>query len=128
MRKGSENRPAASRETRSRTKPDHLSVEDRPRKTEFWELRLYVAGQTPRSLTAFANLKDICDEHLAGKYRIEVVDLVKNPQLAKCDQIVALPTLVRRLPEPVRKVIGHLSDTEKVLVGLQLRPRARDQD
>jgi len=86
-----------------------------------WELRLYVAGQTTKSLTAFANLKQICEEHLAGKYRIEVIDLLKNPQLAKGDQILALPTLVRKLPEPVRKIIGDLSNTERVLVGLDLR-------
>lgn len=90
-----------------------------------WELRLYVAGQTARSVTAFANLKKICEEHLAGKYRIEVIDLLLNPQLAAGDQIVAIPTLVRTLPEPIRKIIGDLSDTEKVLVGLQLRPRKR---
>jgi circadian clock protein KaiB len=89
-----------------------------------WELRLYVAGQTPKSLQAFANLKNICEEHLAGSYRIEVVDLLKNPQLARGDQILALPTLVRKLPEPVRKIIGDLSDRERVLVGLDLRPRA----
>ena len=89
-----------------------------------WELRLYVAGQTPKSLQAFTNLKNICEEHLAGRYRIEVVDLLKNPQLAKGDQILALPTLVRKLPEPVRKIIGDLSNTERVLVGLDLRPRA----
>ena len=89
---------------------------------ELWELRLYVAGQTPKSITAFENLKKICDEHLAGKYRIEIVDLMKNPQLAKGDQIVALPTLVRKLPPPIRKIIGDLSNTEKVLVGLNLRP------
>jgi circadian clock protein KaiB len=89
-----------------------------------WELRLYVAGQTAKSLQAFANLKRICEEHLGGKYRIEVVDLVKNPELAKGDQIFALPTLVRKLPEPVRKIIGDLSNTERVLVGLDLRPRA----
>jgi circadian clock protein KaiB len=89
-----------------------------------WELRLYVAGQTPKSLQAFANLKKICDEHLAGRYKIEVIDLVKNPQLAKGDQIFALPTLVRKLPEPVRKIIGDLSNTERVLVGLELRARA----
>ncbi len=86
-------------------------------------LRLYVAGQTPKSLQAFANLKRICEEHLAGTYRIEVIDLRKNPQLAKGDQILALPTLVRKLPEPVRKIVGDLSDTERVLVGLDLRPR-----
>jgi circadian clock protein KaiB len=87
-----------------------------------WELRLYVAGQTPKSLTAFANLKKLCEEHLAGQYTIEVVDLMKHPQLAEGDQIVAIPTLVRRLPEPVRKIIGDLSSTDRVLVGLQLRP------
>lgn len=95
----------------------------RPAAGEVWDLRLYVAGQTPRSLEAFANLKRICEEHLAGQYRIEVVDLLKQPQLAKGDQILALPTLVRKLPEPVRKIIGNLSDTERVLVGLDLRPR-----
>ena len=88
-----------------------------------WELKLYVAGQTAKSLQAFANLKRICEEHLAGEYHIEVVDLLKNPQLAKGDQILALPTLVRKLPEPVRKIIGDLSNTERVLVGLDLRPR-----
>jgi len=90
--------------------------------SEVWDLRLYVAGQTPKSLTAFANLKNLCEKHLAGKYRIEVVDLLVNPQLAAGDQIVAIPTLVRKLPEPIRKIIGDLSNTEKVLVGLQLRP------
>jgi len=89
---------------------------------KLWELRLYVAGQTPKSLAAFANLKRLCEEHLAGQYTIEVVDLMKHPQLAEGDQIVAIPTLVRRLPEPVRKIIGDLSSTERVLVGLQLRP------
>ena len=88
-----------------------------------WTLRLYVAGQTPRSLTAFANLKQICEEHLKGRYEIEVIDLMVNPALAKDDQILALPTLVRKLPEPVRKIIGDLSNTERVLVGLDLRPR-----
>ena len=86
-----------------------------------WDLRLYVAGQTAKSLQAFANLKRICEEHLAGQYHIEVIDLLKNPQLAKGDQILALPTLVRKLPEPVRKIIGDLSNTERVLVGLDLR-------
>jgi circadian clock protein KaiB len=89
-----------------------------------WELRLYVAGQTPKSLQAFANLKRVCEEHVPGKYQIEVVDLLKNPQLAKGDQILALPTLVRKLPEPMRKIIGDLSNTEKLLVGLDIRPRA----
>ena len=87
-----------------------------------WELRLYVAGQTPKSIEAFANLKKICKEHLDGAYRIEVIDLLKNPQLAKGDQILAIPTLVRKLPEPVKKIIGDLSNTERVLVGLDVRP------
>ena len=90
---------------------------------EFWELRLYVAGQTTRAIAAFANLKKLCEEHLQGKYRIEVIDLLKNPQLARGDQILAVPTLVRKLPQPVRKIIGDLSNTERVLVGLDLRPR-----
>jgi circadian clock protein KaiB len=85
-------------------------------------LRLYIAGQTPRSVKAFANLKKLCEEHLTGKYRIEVVDLIQNPQLAAGDQILAVPTLVRLLPEPVRKIIGDLSNTERVLVGLDIRP------
>jgi circadian clock protein KaiB len=87
-----------------------------------WELRLYVAGQTSKSITAFANLKRICEEHLEGKYRIEVIDLLLNPQLAKGDQILALPTLVRKLPSPVKKIIGDLSNTERVLVGLDIKP------
>ncbi len=86
-----------------------------------WELRLYVAGQTPKSLAAFANLKKICEEHLAGQYEIEVIDLLKEPQLASGDQILAIPTLVRKLPQPIRKIIGDLSNTERVLVGLNLR-------
>ncbi len=94
-----------------------------PGPPELWELRLYVAGVTPNSLTAFENLKRLCEEHLAGRYRIEVVDLLEQPQLAKGDQILAIPTLVRRLPPPLRKIIGDLSDTERVLVGLDLRPR-----
>src|SRR5262245_33216528 len=84
-------------------------------------LRLYIAGQTPRSIAAFANLKRICEQHLAGRYRIEVIDLVQNPQLAAGDQILAVPTLVRRLPEPVRKIIGDLSNADRVLVGLDIR-------
>ncbi len=87
-----------------------------------WELRLYVAGQTPRSLAALENLRKLCEAHLAGKYHIEVVDLLVHPQLSRDDQILALPTLVRKLPPPLRKIIGDLSDTERVLVGLQLRP------
>ena len=91
-------------------------------KTEVWELRLYTAGQTPRSLAAFANLTTLCEEHLPGRYKIEVIDLLKRPQLASGDQIVALPTLVRKLPEPLRRIVGDLSNTEDTLVGLQLRP------
>ena len=86
-------------------------------------LRLYVAGQTPKSISAFANLKKICEEHLAGRYKIQVVDLLENPQLARGDQILAIPTLVRKLPEPMRKIIGDLSNTERVLIGLDLLPR-----
>jgi len=86
-----------------------------------YELRLYVAGQTPKSLTAFANLKKICEEHLAGRYRIEIIDLLEQPQLAAGDQILAIPTLVRQLPQPLKKIIGDLSNTERVLVGLDLR-------
>jgi len=91
---------------------------------EKWMLRLYTAGQSPRSLAALDNLKRICEEHLSGRYSIEIVDLLKNPRLAKNDQIVAIPTLVRQLPAPLRKIIGDLSDTERALVGLQLRPRS----
>jgi len=91
-------------------------------RADLWRLKLYVAGQTPKSLAAFANLKKICEEHLAGKYQIEIIDLLENPILAKGDQILAIPTLVRKLPEPVKKIIGDLSNTERVLVGLDLRP------
>jgi circadian clock protein KaiB len=89
---------------------------------DVWELRLYVAGKTAKSVAAFENLTRLCEEHLAGKYQIEVVDLLVHPQLARGDQIVAIPTLVRKLPEPIRKVIGDLSNAERTLVGLQLRP------
>ena len=92
-----------------------------PARTAIWNLRLYVAGQTPRSLHALANLQKICEDHLRGMYRIEVVDLLENPQLSSGDQILAVPTLVRRLPTPVKKIIGDLSNTERVLVGLDLR-------
>ncbi len=88
-----------------------------------WTLKLYIAGQTPRSVAALHNLQRIADEHLDGRYRIQVIDLLENPQLAKGDQILAVPTLVRKLPVPVRKIIGDLSNTERVLVGLDLRPR-----
>ena len=90
---------------------------------QLWELRLYVAGQSSKSLTAFANLRRVCEEYLPGKYSIEVVDLLENPQLAEGDQIVAIPTLVRKLPAPIRKIVGDLSNIERTLVGLQLRPR-----
>ena len=87
-----------------------------------YQLRLYIAGQTPRSIGAFTNLKRICEQHLKGRYELEIIDLLQKPQLARGDQILAVPTLVRRLPEPVKKIIGDLSNTERVLVGLDLRP------
>jgi circadian clock protein KaiB len=93
-----------------------------PGSTEVWELRLYIAGETAKSIAAVANLNRICNEHLPGQFEIEVVDLLKHPQLARGDQIVAIPTLVRKLPNPIRKIIGDLSNTERTLVGLQLRP------
>lgn len=104
-----------------------LTLEEIARKqpvpnSEKWDLRLYVAGQSPRSVTAFANLKRLCEEHLPGRYNIEVIDLIKHPQLAAGDQILAIPTLVRKLPQPIRKIVGDLRDTERALVGLQLRP------
>lgn len=102
---------------------DSTRVESSPPPGD-WVLRLYIAGQTPKSLAALSNLHRICDEYLAGKFQIEVIDLLEKPQLAEGDQIVAIPTLVRKLPEPMRKVIGDLSDTEKTLVGLQLKPRS----
>jgi len=88
-----------------------------------WELKLYVAGQTTKSLTAFANLKKICEAHLKGKYSIRVIDLLKNPKLARGDQILAIPTLVRKLPQPIKRIIGDLSNTERVLVGLDVIPK-----
>lgn len=91
------------------------------KEAETWILRLYVAGQTPNSIKAFQNLKQICEEHLKGRYKIEVIDLLENPRLAKGDRILAIPTLVRKLPPPVKKIIGDLSNTERVLVGLDLR-------
>lgn len=95
------------------------------RTSEHYMLRLYVAGQTAKCIRAFSNLKSICEEYLAGQYHIEMVDLLQNPQLARGDQILAVPTLVRRLPEPIKKIIGDLSNTERVLVGLDLRPVRR---
>ena len=107
--------PATKTKTRARPrKPDH-------RKPQVWNLRLYVAGQTPKSIHAFANLKMLCEEHLKGCYQIKVIDLMENPQLARGDQIVAIPTVVRNLPQPVRKLIGDLSDNVRALVGLDLR-------
>ena len=97
-------------------------------KDEIWNLRLYVAGQTPKSIEAFANLKEICETHLKHKYRIEVIDLAENPELAKNDQILAIPTLVRKLPEPVKKIIGTLANEEKVLVGLEINPMKKNSE
>lgn len=94
----------------------------RPARKEFWRLRLYIAGQTPNSIAAIANLKTICEEQLQGRYKIEVIDLLEKPQLAKGDQIIAVPTLVRRLPPPVKKIIGNLSRTQRVVVGLDIKP------
>lgn len=91
---------------------------------EFWELRLYVAGQTERSVRAIRNLNRICKEHLEGRFSVEVIDLLERPQLAEGDQILAIPTLVRRLPEPIKKIIGDLSNEERVLIGLDIRPRS----
>jgi len=95
--------------------------EPSPITSEQWQLRLYVAGQTPKSVTAFANLKKLCEEHLQGQYRIEIIDLLQYPELAKRDQILAIPTLVRQLPQPIRQIIGDLSNQEKVLLGLDLK-------
>ena len=92
-------------------------------KVEKWKMILYVAGQTPNCVKAFSNLKKICEEHLKGQYEIQVIDLMENPQLARGDQITAIPTLIRKLPPPIRKIVGNLSKTEQVLVGLDLKPR-----
>jgi circadian clock protein KaiB len=101
-----------------------VSKEVKPKPNgEKWELRLYVAGQTPNCVKAFSNLKKICEEHLQGRYTIVVIDLLENPQLAKGDQITAIPSLIRRLPPPLRKIVGNLSKTDRVLVGLDLKPR-----
>jgi circadian clock protein KaiB len=98
-----------------------------PDENKNYELRLYVAGQTPKSLAAIANLRIICEENLKGEYHIEVIDLVKTPQLAKGDQIIAVPTLVRKLPQPIKKIIGDLSNEDKVLVGLDIKPREGEE-
>lgn len=99
------------------TEPNELNQAD----SEIWQMRLYVAGQTPKSVTAFANLKKLCEEYLPNQYQIEIVDLLQHPDLAQQDKILAIPTLVRRLPPPIRQIIGDLSDREKVLVGLEMR-------
>ena len=114
-------RASPSRGRTSKGGPKPTRKRKRKNDISFWKLRLYVAGQTPKSVAAFSNLKRICDEHLRGRYQIEVVDLLQNPTLARGDQILALPTLVRQLPPPVKQIIGDFSNTERVLVGLDLR-------
>jgi circadian clock protein KaiB len=114
-RKSSKSNGATGRKAASKKK----SAASKPME---WELRLYVAGNTPNSLAAFGNLKQICETHMGGRYRIEIIDLMQNPQLASGDQIIAIPTLVRRLPTPIKKIIGDLSNTERVLIGLDLKP------
>ena len=117
---------AISKKTASKAKNNGSApaknVKATPFKRPVWELRLYVAGMTPTSIRAFENLKRLCEQHMHGAYKIQVVDLLERPMLARGDQIVAVPTLVRRLPTPVKKIIGDLSNTERVLVGLDLRP------
>lgn len=107
-----------------------MTIDDKPnsavtpsRTPEVWQLRLYVAGMTPRAVMALDNLRNLCEQHLQGSYEIEVIDLLKNPKLAAGDQIIAVPTLVRKLPSPLKKIIGDLSNEERVIVGLDLRPR-----
>jgi circadian clock protein KaiB len=102
---------------------EEIREDDERNSPNFWRLKLYVAGTTAKSLAAFQNLKKICEDYLAGKYEIEIVDLLKTPQLAQGDQILAIPTLVRKLPHPIRKIIGDLSNTDRVLIGLDLKPR-----
>lgn len=108
-------RPPAKKSKKSPSPAEEENGSDR------WSLRLYVAGQTPKSLTAFANLKRLCEEYLPGRYKIEVIDLMKQPHLAQGDQIVALPTLVRKLPEPIKRIVGDLSNSERVLVGMDIK-------
>ncbi len=115
-KKSSGMKKSAAKKRPAKKRPDRTS------RSDFFILRLYIAGQTPNSITAVANLKKLCEDKLKGKYRIEVVDLLEKPQLAKGDQIIAIPTLVRRLPPPVKKIIGNLSKTESVIVGLDLQP------
>jgi circadian clock protein KaiB len=116
-------RAGRTRELRGETALAAGKAPARTRALDQWNLRLYVAGTTPKSLAAITNLRRFCEEHLAGRYTIEVVDLLENPKLARGDQIIAIPTLVRKLPTPMRKVIGDLSDRERVLVGFDLRPQ-----
>jgi len=105
----------------TRTRPAAKPRRKSPQPAAEWELRLYIAGETAKCMAAFTNLQRLCEEHLKGRYRIEVIDLLKNPQLARGDQILAIPTLVRKLPTPIKKIIGDLSNEERVLVGLDLR-------
>jgi circadian clock protein KaiB len=120
MRPGAARKKTTKKSSNKAVKPTAAASEDGDHNS--WKLRLYVAGQTPKSLTAFANLKRLCEEHLAGRYEIEVIDLVKKPQLAQNDQILAIPTLVRKLPEPIKRIIGDLSNLERVMVGMDLKP------
>ena len=108
--------------TKTRARPGKPAGKPKPPKPEVWKLRLYIAGQTPKSIRAIANLNAVWEKHLKGRYQIEVIDLLENPQMARGGQIVAVPTLERELPEPVRRIIGDLSDTERVLIGLALQP------
>ena len=112
----------AKRRPSAGTRPKERAARPKVANEAQWNLRLYVAGKTPRALAALAKLKEICETHLRGQYSIELIDLLENPQLARGDQILAVPTLVRKLPEPVKKIIGDLSNTERVLVGLDLKP------
>jgi circadian clock protein KaiB len=109
--------------TMSDSKPRKELPDERPAEPpdDLWEFKLYVAGHTPRSVTAIANLKALCEEHMPGRYKIEIIDLIERPELARSDQVVAIPTLVRKLPVPIRRIIGDLSNTERVLVGLQVK-------
>ena len=125
MKAAAKAKPGTTPKAVAKTRPVAKKRPSTRQNPNFWELRLYVAGQTPKSISAFTNLKKICEEHLAGKYRIEIVDLMKNPKLARGDQILAIPTLVRQLPPPVKKLIGDLANTERVLVGLDLQPAAK---
>lgn len=108
--------------TKTRTRLGKSTGKSKPEKPEVWKLRLYIAGQTPKSIRAINNLNVVCEKHLKGRYRIEVIDLLENPHMARGGQIVAVPTLERKLPEPLRRIIGDLSDTERVLIGMEMQP------